>query len=187
MEEHKWIKDVLAGDTHSFSYLVGKYQQMAFSIAFRILGNREEAEEAVQDAFVKMYRALPDFRFDSKFSTWFYTIVYRTSLTAYRKEPLFTDYNEAASAHITPEEAGNAASLLESNDRKAVISNVLKRLPPDESLLLTLYYLEECSVEEIHQITQLTLSNIKVKLFRARKRFYETLKHLMKHETYAIL
>ena len=77
MDERKWIERILAGDTQSFSCLVAKYEKMAYTIAFRILENREEAEEAVQDAFVKMYRALSDFHFDSKFSTWFYRIVYR--------------------------------------------------------------------------------------------------------------
>lgn len=61
MDERKWIERILAGDTQSFSCLVAKYEKMAYTIAFRILENREEAEEAVQDAFVKMYRALPIF------------------------------------------------------------------------------------------------------------------------------
>ena len=72
MDERKWIERILAGDTQSFSCLVAKYEKMAYTIALHILENREEAEEAVQDAFVKMYRALSDFHFDSKFSTWFY-------------------------------------------------------------------------------------------------------------------
>lgn len=67
MDEQQWIARILAGDTQSFSCLVAKYEQMAFTIAFRIIGNREEAEEATQDAFLKMYRALPDFHFESKF------------------------------------------------------------------------------------------------------------------------
>ena len=58
MDERKWIERILAGDTQSFSCLVAKYEKMAYTIAFRILENREEAEEAVQDAFVKMYRAI---------------------------------------------------------------------------------------------------------------------------------
>ena len=58
MDERKWIERILAGDTQSFSCLVAKYEKMAYTIALRILENREEAEEAVQDAFVKMYRAL---------------------------------------------------------------------------------------------------------------------------------
>ena len=69
MDERQWIARILAGDMQSFSCLVAKYEQMAFTIAFRIIGNREEAEEATQDAFLKMYRALPDFHFESKFST----------------------------------------------------------------------------------------------------------------------
>lgn len=90
MDEQRWIENILAGDTQSFSCLVTKYQQMAFSIAFRILENREEAEEAVQDSYVKMYRALPTFQFGSKFSTWFYRIVYHTSLSALRQQRLFS-------------------------------------------------------------------------------------------------
>ncbi|MDH6356204.1 sigma-70 family RNA polymerase sigma factor [Parabacteroides sp. PF5-9] len=187
MNEQKWIEQILAGDTQSFSCLVAKYEKMAYTIAYRIMENREEAEEVVQDAFVKMYRALPDFRFDSKFSTWFYRIIYRTALTAHRQQRVFTDYEESYPVDITADEMSSATSILERKDRKEVISEVLKKMSPDESLILTLYYLEECSVDEIHQITELTPSNIKVKLFRGRKRFYELLQKKMKKETYDLL
>ena len=100
MDEQKWIKSILAGDTQSFSCLVAKYQQMAFNIAFRILENREEAEEVVQDAFVKMYRALPSFQFGSKFSTWFYKIVYNTAITAHRKQSIFESYDDAIATDL---------------------------------------------------------------------------------------
>ena len=82
MDEKEWIKRIVAGDTQMFSCLVAKYERMAYTIAFRILGNKEEAEEATQDAFVRMYRALPRFQFESKFSTWFYRIVYRVAISA---------------------------------------------------------------------------------------------------------
>ncbi len=188
MDEQRLIENILSGDTQSFSYLVTQYQGMAFNIALRILENREEAEEAVQDAFVKAYRALPDFHFGSKFSTWFYRIVYNTAITIRRKQFIYTaGYEEAESGQITTDEIDNASSLLEREDRKEIISRVLKKLPEDEALLLTFYYLDECSVEDIHQITGLTASNIKVKLFRARKHFYVTLKQMMKHEIHNIL
>ena len=86
MDERQWIASILAGDMQSFSCLMAKYERMAFTIAFRIVGNREVAEEVTQDAFLKMYRALPDFHFESKFSTWFYRIVYRMALTAVKGE-----------------------------------------------------------------------------------------------------
>lgn len=187
MDEQKWIKSILAGDTKCFSCLVAKYQQMAFNIAFRILDNREEAEEVVQDAFVKMYRALPSFQFGSKFSTWFYKIVYNTAITAHRKQSLFESYDDAAAADLTTGELDSANAILERADRKEIIDRVLKKLPADESLMLTLFYLEECSVAEIGQITELTPSNIKVKLFRGRKHFYETLQYMMKKETVDVL
>ncbi len=182
MDEKQWIRQILAGDMQSFTCLVAKYEKMAYTIAFRILENREEAEEVVQDAFVKMYRALPAFQFESKFSTWFYRIVYRTALTAHRQRRFFVAYEDAGADTLTDTEIESATDLLEQKDRQAVVRDVLSRLSADESLLLTLYYLEECSVEDIHQITGLTASNIKVKLFRGRKRFYETLQQIMHTE-----
>lgn len=187
MEEQKWIERILAGDTQSFSCLVVKYEKMAYTIAYRILENREEAEEAVQDAFVKAYQALPSFRFDSKFSTWFYRIVYHTSLSALRQQRIFTDYEETGSTDLTTGEWETASSLLERKDRKEIIVRLLKELPAEESLLLTLYYLEECSVDEIHQITGLTASNIKIRLFRGRKHFYEKLQKNMQSEISELL
>lgn len=187
MDEQKWIKDILAGDTKSFSCLVAKYQQMAFNMAFRILENREEAEEAVQDAFVKMYRALPSFQFGSKFSTWFYKIVYNTAITAHRKQSIAGSYDDAVATDLTTNEMNSAVAILEREDRKEIIARVLKKLPADEGLLLSLFYLEECSIAEIGQITELTPSNIKVKLFRGRKHFYEALQHMMKKETANVL
>ena len=77
MDERRWITAILAGDMQSFSCLVAKYEKMAYTIAVRIVENREDAEEVVQDAFLKMYQALPDFRFDSKFSSWFYLSLLR--------------------------------------------------------------------------------------------------------------
>lgn len=172
MDEQRWITSILAGDAQSFSCLVAKYEKMAYTIAYRILANREEAEEVVQDAFLKAYRALPEFQHGSKFSTWFYRIVYRTALSALRSQRIFADYEEAGATDLTQAETDAASALLERKDRSAVISSVLKELPSDEGLLLTLYYLEECSVEEVCRITGLTASNVKVKLFRARKHFY---------------
>lgn len=101
---------------------------MAYTIAVRIVENREDAEEVVQDAFLKMYQALPDFRFDCKFSSWFYRIVYRTALTALRGQRLFSDYEEVEAGDVTLAEQETATSLLERADRKEIISQVLKTL-----------------------------------------------------------
>ena len=102
MDEKEWIKRIVAGDTQMFSCLVAKYERMAYTIAFRILGNKEEAEEATQDAFVRMYRALPRFQFESKFSTWFYRIVYRVAISAARQLRLFEEVPVETAEAVTP-------------------------------------------------------------------------------------
>lgn len=187
MDEQKWIEQIRAGDMQSFSLLVAKYEKMAYTLAFRIMENREEAEEVVQDAFVKMYRALPGFQFGSKFSTWFYRIIYHTALSAHKSRRTFVRFDDAGATALSDNEADSALSLLEREDRKEVIARVLQKMPADNATLLTLYYLEECSVEDIRQITGLSLSNVKTKLFRARKQFYETIQLLMQKETAPIL
>lgn len=186
-DEAQWIANVLAGDRQSFAFLVSKYERMAFTLAVRIVGNREEAEEVVQDAFVKMYRSLPDFKGTCKFSSWFYQIVYHTAISSLRSQHFFVDYEEVEAADVTFAEQESASSLLEAKDRKEIISRTLKALPNDEALLLILFYLEECTIEEICQITSLSTSNAKTKLFRARKHFYTALEKKMKQETVNLL
>lgn len=150
-------------------------------------GESRGGRRVVQDAFVKMYRALPSFQFGSKFSTWFYKIVYNTAITAQRKQSVFDSYDDAIATDLTTSEVDSATAILEREDRKEIIARVLKKLPADESLVLNLFYLEECSIADIGQITDLTPSNIKVKLFRGRKHFYETLQLMMKNETANVL
>lgn len=187
MDEKEWIKRIVAGDTQMFSCLVAKYERMAYTIAFWILGNKEEAEEAVQDAFVRMYRALPRFQFESKFSTWFYRIVYRVAISAVRQQRLFEEVPVETAEAVTPDERDSALELLQDSQRQTIIRELLAQMRPDESLMLTLFYLEECSIEEIHQITSLSNVNIKTKLHRARKHLYEQLKARMGKETNELL
>ena len=133
-----------------------------------------------------MYRALPDFHFESKFSTWFYRIVYHTALTALRQQRPTVDY-EAYCTDLTTDELDSASAWLERKDRKKVVAQALKQLPSDEALLLTLFYLEECTIEEIHQITGYTETNVKTRLFRARKHLYVILKEKMNYQTADLL
>ncbi|HQQ03027.1 MAG TPA: sigma-70 family RNA polymerase sigma factor, partial [Bacteroidales bacterium] len=82
------IQRTLQGDQNAFAQLVEKYKQPAFGIAYQITANREDAEEIAMDAFVKAYQALNTFKFESKFSTWLYRIVYNTAISKKRKKKL---------------------------------------------------------------------------------------------------
>ena len=85
-QDHKYIKRVLAGDRNAYAVLVDRYKDMVFSLALKLMHNREEAEEIAQDAFVKAYRSLSGFKGNSRFSTWLYRIVYNTAISSLRRK-----------------------------------------------------------------------------------------------------
>lgn len=166
------ISQVLAGNVREFARLVDKYKNLAYTLAFRVVNNREDAEEVMQDAFVKAYRSLKDFRKESKFSTWLFRIVYNTAVSKKRLKKY--DNQSIDDISVSKEIAMSREpdnEMLE--DRKALLEKAMQKLAEDDRVLITLYYAEECTVEEINKVTGLSKSNIKVRLFRARKRLQE--------------
>jgi len=169
-DENRLIDQILKGDSSSFSYFVKTYQDMAMTIAYRIFWNKTDAQDVVQNAFVKAYFNLHLFQKKSKFSTWFYSIVYRIAITEFqkkqhRREDLSDDFVENT----------NLSFENNSNDRRELIEQALRKLPKDEAMIISLYYLEDYSVKEINEIMSLTDSNVKIKLFRARQKLKELL------------
>lgn len=183
MDEKQLIHKILKGDTSAFGYFVDTYQDMAITIAFRVCSNKQDAEDIVQNAFVKAFHNLHTFRSDSKFSTWFYRIVYNTAITETRATAYNTEFVDYKQMDTSSYSDFDTMDQIEENERKAIVNEALDKMPGDEGVLLTLYYLEDNSVKEIAQITGLTDVNIKVKLHRARKRFADTVNLLMRHET----
>ena len=180
MDEKQQIARVLKGDTSAFNYFVSTYQDMAVTIAYRICNNKQDAEDIVQNAFVKAFHNLRVFRSDSKFSTWFYRIVYNTAISHINTAVFSTelvDYNQGTDNSFSDYDT---LDLIEEQEKKELISKTLEKMPTDESLVLTLFYLEENSIKEIVQITGQSEANIKVRLHRARKRFGEIMVKLSK-------
>lgn len=173
-QEEQLIRNVLKGDTSSFSYFVDAYQNMAYTIAFRICKNKQDAEDIVQESFVRAFNNLRTFRFTSKFSTWFYRIVYNTAISSiqtasYRNE--FTEYGQI-DTDVQFSDL-NILEHMEISERKQTINDILNHMPTDESIVLTLFYLEEHSIKDVSEMLSITESNVKVRLHRARKRFAE--------------
>jgi RNA polymerase sigma factor (sigma-70 family) len=188
MTEEDYLKQVIAGNTGYYRYLIDKYKDMLYSVAMGILKNNLLAEEAVQDAFVKAYQGLKNFRGDSKFSTWLYKIVVNESLKKVKGESRFG--KELTADELLYDDMhtiNNAVVSMQHEEQKHFINQVLDDMPQNESLLLRLFYLNERSVEEINDITGLSRSNIKVILFRARKTFYGILNNKLKTELRSIL
>jgi RNA polymerase sigma-70 factor (ECF subfamily) len=172
-----YISQVLEGKVNTFSYLVDRHKDKAFNLAFRICGNREEAEEIAQDAFLKAYRSLKYFKMKSSFATWLYRIVYNTaiSLVRSRKKGLLSIEEFPADAvdflgfNKTENEAAD-------DYRNSLVNFALQKISEEERGLITLYYYNDLNTEEISKITGINKSNIKVRLFRARQKMAEIIR-----------
>lgn len=166
------IQQAIQGRQAAFAALVNRYERYAFTLALRMVKNREDAHEVAQDAFLRAFRYLPDFRREAKFSTWLYKIVYSTSLNFLRKrnpEILSLD-DENRPVRIADQGSPDVSLAMELNDRSAALQSAISRLSSDDAAIITLFYLYEHSLDEICQITDLTMTNAKTKLCRARQR-----------------
>src|SRR4051812_42579032 len=178
-EDHSFIEKVLKGDSSAFRFLVEKNKKIVYSIALRILGNREDAMDASQESFIKAYNQLHSFEGKSKFSTWLYTITYRvcvSRLNAGSRQNNSIDLDTTANYS---DESDNPHEELIEKENQVLIKEAIARLSKTDALIVMLYYYNENSIREIEEITGLSPSNIKIKLFRARKTLGHELKFLI--------
>lgn len=182
------IGRVLQGDQQVFAELVKRYQPFVFTIAMRYANHREDAEEIAQDVFVKAYKSLADFRSDSKFSTWLYTITTNTSITFLRRRKLETHSldNERIFEQADIKDS-NEETMLVQKSRAVVINKAIRLLNADDAAIITLFYRGEQSLEEIGKILGITPNNAKVKLHRARQRLKDKLEQYFKNEMKEIM
>jgi len=183
-----YIAKIKEGDTGAYAFLVDKYKKMTFNVALQLMGNHEDAEEIAQDAFLKAYQALDSYKGESKFSTWIYRIIYNTAISRLRKKKMdVSSIDDDFTTSINVKSTQSALREVRNTERKKFLSEALKRLSGDERNLITLFYLEEKSVDEVCFITGLSASNVKVKLHRARKKLYAQLELALHGELKTIL
>ena len=178
------IEKTLAGDTRIFSELVKRYQNFVFTITLRYTTNREDAEEIAQDAFVKAFKNLGNFRGESKFSTWLFTITTTSCLSFLRKKKLDIRSldNEKVMAVVENQDSGFSANQLEIKSRQSMVNEAIQLLSGDDANILTLFYKGEQSLEEISEVMGIEANAVKVRLHRARARLKEKMQTYFKQE-----
>ncbi len=182
-DEHIIINQIIAGDTKAFAILVERYKDLVYTLAIRMLNNREEAEEVAQDTFIKIYKSLQSFKGNSKVSTWIYKVTYNTCLDRIKKNQ--RQMQEVAIDEFTEHQVKtleDALDALEKKEFQQTVQECLQQLPSEDSFLLTLYYFEDLSLEEISKIVNKEANTVKVKLFRSRKKLASLLKHRLEPE-----
>ena len=173
--DNEIISRVLKGEQNAYAELVNRYQAYVFTLVLRMVKSREDAEEVAQDVFVKAYRSLADFRGESKFSTWLYTIANTTSITFLRKKKLDVRSldNEKVFEVADSKDSGLRANLVEQKSRVNMVNEAIAMLSPDDAEIITLFYKAEQNLEEISRVLRLETNTVKVRLHRARTRLKE--------------
>ena len=167
------IAEILKGNSRRFAVLVDRYKDRGMTLAVRILGGREEAEETLQDAFVRAYRGLRDFRSEAKFSTWFYRILYNlcmTRLSRRKGRPTRVEQDEDIGSETVfgDSDAATPHQLAETQELRGILLEEITGLPDHLRAAVTLFYLEDLSYEDLALALHLPLGTVKTHLFRAR-------------------
>jgi RNA polymerase sigma-70 factor (ECF subfamily) len=183
-DEERWVEAARAGDKAAFGRLVEAYQGPIYNLAYRMLGNASEAEEAAQEAFIRAYKHLRSYDPQRPFSTWLFSIASHYCIDRIRRRridwlPLKEEIAEPvrlASASPNPE------SVVTERDREAWIQDLMNTLSPTDRAALTLHYWYDAPYSEIAEVLGLTVSAVKSRLYRARRALAEQ----MEGETYAL-
>ena len=175
LNDNEIISLVLNGDQQAYAGLVSRYQSYVFTLALRMVKNREDAEEVAQDAFIKAYKYLADFKGHSKFSTWLYTIVNNTGISFLRKKKLDIHSldNEKVFEVADSQDSGMRANIIEQKSKLAMVNDAIALLSTDDAQIITLFYKAEQSLEETAQVLGIEVNAAKVRLYRARTRLKE--------------
>jgi RNA polymerase sigma factor (sigma-70 family) len=180
-DDNETIGRVLSGDVAAYASLVTKHKSLVFTIILKVVNNREDAEEISQDVFLKAYQSLGTFERKSKFSTWLYRIAYNAAISKTRKKKVeMVAIEETVITNYSTDDVGRNMNELDEVDRQRILEKALLRLPEEDNLLITLFYKNENSIEDISEVTGLSVSNVKVRLHRIRKKLYEEMTELMK-------
>lgn len=181
------LNRIRKGDKSAYAALINRHKSYAFTIAFRILNIREDAEEVAQDAFMQVFNGLDSFNADSKFTTWFYRIVFNAALMYKRKKRILAgDFEDSREALQVDSLSDSSGELLQ-NERQIAIKACLEKLSSDDVTIITLFYLKELTLDEIASIIEISAETAKVKLYRARKRLMEEMKKQLKDEVKNLL
>jgi len=175
-EEQVWLEEARQGDKAAFGKIIEAYQRPVYNLAYRMLHNPGEAEEAAQEAFIRAYTRLDSYNPAHKFSTWLLSITSNYCIDQLRKRrALLLSIDEPLPPHpsLMSEKSKAPESQLVQSQQQEMVQSLLAELAPDYRQAVVLRYWYELSYEEIAEIMDTTVSAIKSRLFRARKQLAE--------------
>lgn len=175
-EEQVWLEAARQGDKAAFGRLIEAYQGPVYNLAYRMLGNRGEAEEAAQEAFIRAYTKLDSYDPRRKFSTWMLSIASNYCIDLLRKRrALLLSLDQPLPPHpaLMSDRADGPEAQTVDSERETMVQSLLETLPEDYRQTVVLFYWYDLSYQEIAEVMDTTVSAIKSRLFRARRQLAE--------------
>jgi len=159
------------GDMEAFKDIYDRASGYVYTIAYRVLGAREEAQEVTQDVFLSVYKNLKKFRFKSTFKTWIYRITTNYAINAYRKRAKDRARNVAFDEKFDPGHHGDTGNeKFEKDHNEAVVRSMLEELPADQKICLILKEIEGMKYDEIARTMNIKLNTVRTRIKRAREK-----------------
>jgi RNA polymerase sigma-70 factor (ECF subfamily) len=175
-EERVWLEEARRGEREAFGRLITAYQSPVFNLAYRMLGNADEAEQAAQEAFIRAWTRLDSYDSAHKFSTWLLTITSNYCIDQLRKrraQLLSIEGPLPAHPALMSETTDGPEAHVYQNEQQEVVQRLLDTLPEDYREAVVLRYWHDLSYDEIADVMGTTVSAIKSRLFRARRQLAE--------------
>ena len=173
--ENELIESLKNGDIKAMEPLMRLHQDYIYTIIIQMVKSSVVAEELTQDVFVKVFKKIGSYQEKAKFTTWLYTIAYRTCLNYLDKKKIVFNMSEIVSAEnehngdfIFKEEFENTVAQFEENEQRQIIWNAIDAIPEQQGVIIVLHYLQQFSIKEIAEMMQAPENTIKTHLFRGR-------------------
>jgi RNA polymerase sigma factor (sigma-70 family) len=174
-EEIQWIQAILAGNKQAYAHIINKYKNQLYATILRMTRNPHDAQDLVQEAFVKVYHQLDKYEGKGSFSSWIYRVTINYCMDEFRKKRYKmkqVDIDEEALANPNHPEV-----IFLKKEEHRQLEKLIQTLPEDERLILLLRYVNELSYQEISELVEMPLTHVRNKLHRSKKKMRETVKH----------
>jgi RNA polymerase sigma-70 factor (ECF subfamily) len=176
--ERELIGRAAQGDQKAFAELFHEYKEMVYRVVYRLLGNTEETQDAVQQTFIELYKSLPGYAGKSKFTTWLYRIAVNVSIQFFRKRRTL-DKKQATDPDYAPDSSSEKESAIERKELRHQIETALASLHIRKRTVVVLHDIESRTMEEISEILGVPVGTIKSRLFYGRDELKKKLEKIL--------
>lgn len=173
-DEQRWVQQVLAGDKQAYAHIINKYKNQLYATILRMTKNPQDAQDLIQDAFIKVYRNLDKYDRSGSFAGWLYRVSINHCMDEFRKKRFATVQVEIDDEMSVNPNHPELVFLKKEKSRQ--LERLIATLPEDERLIILLRYVNDMSYDEIGELMEVPLSTVRNKLHRAKKKMRDTVK-----------